>query len=44
VFDLFKRGALKVSINQRYKMQDVAQAHADLAGGKTSGSSIILPS
>lgn len=44
VFDMFKRGALKVSIKQRYKMQDVAQAHADLAGGKTSGSSIILPS
>ena len=44
VFDMFKRGALKVSINQRYKMQDVAQAHTDLAGGKTSGSSIILPS
>ena len=44
VFDMFKRGALKVSIKQRYKMQDVAQAHTDLAGGKTSGSSIILPS
>jgi len=44
VFDMFKRGALKVSINQRYQLEDVAQAHADLAGGKTTGSSIILPS
>jgi NADPH2:quinone reductase len=44
VFDMFKRGALKVSINQRYKLEDVARAHTDLAGGKTTGSSIILPS
>jgi NADPH2:quinone reductase len=41
---MFKRGALKVSINQRYKLDDVAQAHADLESGKTTGSSVILPS
>jgi len=44
VFEMFKRGALKVSINQRYKLDDVAQAHADLESGKTTGSSVILPS
>lgn len=43
VFDMFKRGALKVHVNQRYKLDDVAQAHADLEGGKTTGSSVILP-
>ncbi|MDI9330550.1 MAG: quinone oxidoreductase [Alphaproteobacteria bacterium] len=43
VFELFRQGALKVSINQRYKIDDIAQAHADLETGKTTGSSIILP-
>ena len=43
VFEMFKRGALKVSINQRYKLDDVAKAHADLESGKTTGSSVILP-
>lgn len=43
VFDMFQRGALKVSINQRYALKDIAQAHADLQGGRTTGSSVILP-
>jgi NADPH:quinone reductase len=43
VFDMFQRGALKVSINQRYAMKDIAQAHADLQSGRTTGSSVILP-
>jgi NADPH:quinone reductase len=43
VFDMFKRGALKISINQRYPMADIARAHADLQGGRTTGSSVILP-
>ncbi|MDB5882526.1 MAG: quinone oxidoreductase [Ramlibacter sp.] len=43
VFDVFQRGALKISINQRYKLSDIARAHADLEGGKTTGSSVILP-
>jgi NADPH2:quinone reductase len=36
-------GALKISINQRYPMADIARAHADLQGGRTTGSSVILP-
>jgi NADPH2:quinone reductase len=43
VFDLFAKGVLKVSINQRYPMADIAKAHADLEAGRTMGSSIILP-
>ena len=43
VFDMFKRGALKISINQRYAMKDIARAHADLQSGRTTGSSVILP-
>jgi NADPH2:quinone reductase len=34
---------LRVSINQRYALDDVARAHADLAAGRTKGSSVILP-
>ena len=43
VFDMFAKGALKVSINQRYAMKDIARAHADLQSGRTTGSSVILP-
>ncbi|MDN7486009.1 quinone oxidoreductase [Burkholderia orbicola] len=43
VFNLCARGVLKVSINQRYALADAAQAHADLAAGRTSGSSVLVP-
>lgn len=43
VFGLFERGVLKVSVNQRYAMADIARAHADLESGRTTGSSVILP-
>lgn len=43
VFDLFKKGVLKVSINQRYALDDIARAHADLEAGRTTGSTIIVP-
>jgi len=43
VFDMFAKGALKITINQRYALQDIAKAHAELESGKTSGSSVILP-
>jgi NADPH2:quinone reductase len=44
--DLFERigsGQIKIEINQRYALADVAQAHRDLEGRKTTGSSILLP-
>lgn len=43
VFGLLAKGVLKVSVNQRYPLADIAKAHADLEAGRTSGSSIILP-
>lgn len=43
VFDLFAKGVLKITINQRYALADVAKAHADLESGRTSGSSVLLP-
>jgi NADPH2:quinone reductase len=43
VFRLFESGALKVHVNQRYALRDIAKAHADLESGRTTGSSVILP-
>jgi len=43
VFDLFAKGVLQISINQRYALADVAKAHADLESGRTSGSSVLIP-
>jgi NADPH:quinone reductase len=43
VFDLLLKGVLKVSINQRYTLDDIARAHADLEGGRTTGSTLIIP-
>jgi len=44
--DLFERvlsGAVRVEIGQRYPLADIQQAHSDLEGRKTSGSTVILP-
>ena len=43
VFDMVKKGAIKILIGQRYRLADVARAHADLEGGRTKGSSILVP-
>jgi NADPH:quinone reductase len=43
VFDLILQGVLHVSINQRYALDDIAQAHRDLEAGRTTGSTIIKP-
>jgi NADPH2:quinone reductase len=43
VFDLVKRGVLKVHIGQRYRLAEVVKAHADLEAGRTVGSSVLLP-
>jgi NADPH:quinone reductase len=43
LFDLVGRGVLKININQRYPLQDAADAHRDLEARKTTGSTILLP-
>jgi NADPH2:quinone reductase len=42
LFGLIAEGVLKVEINQRYALEDVATAHADLAGRRTTGSSVLM--
>jgi NADPH2:quinone reductase len=43
LFDLMMKGRIKVEIDQRYPLADAAKAHTDLAGRKTTGSSILVP-
>jgi len=43
LFAVVQSGAVKVRIDQRYPLADVAQAHRDLEARKTTGSSILLP-
>jgi NADPH2:quinone reductase len=42
VFDLVGSGRIRIEINQRYTLEDAAQAHRDLESRKTTGSSIFV--
>lgn len=43
VWQLLRDGTLSVTIGQRYALQDAAQAHIDLEGRKTTGSTLLMP-
>ena len=43
LFDFLASGSVNVGIRQRYALKDAAQAHMDLEGRKTTGSSILVP-
>ena len=43
LFDMVESGKVKIEVNQRYALQDVAQAHRDLEARKTTGSTILIP-
>jgi NADPH2:quinone reductase len=43
VFELLAKGVLKANINARYTLADAARAHTDLEGGRTTGSSVLIP-
>jgi len=43
LFEMVESGKIKIEINQRYALKDVAQAHIDLESRKTTGSSILVP-
>lgn len=42
IFDHIAAGRIQIEINQRYTLQDAAQAHRDLEARKTTGSSIFV--
>ena len=43
LFAMVESGKIKININQRYALKDVAQAHIDLESRKTTGSTILIP-
>jgi NADPH:quinone reductase len=43
LFDMVQSKQVRIDINQRYALKDVAQAHRDLESRKTTGSSILIP-
>ncbi|MDQ2077857.1 quinone oxidoreductase [Marinimicrobium sp. ABcell2] len=43
LFDAIGAGDIRVPVNQRYSLDQAAQAHRDLAQRKTTGSSILIP-
>ncbi len=43
LFAVVKKGAVKIAINQSYPLRDAAQAHRDLEGRKTTGSTVLIP-
>jgi NADPH2:quinone reductase len=43
VFDAVAKGAIKVEVNQRYKLADAASAHRDLEARKTTGATVLVP-
>ncbi len=43
LFEAVRSGAVKIPVNQRYRLADAAQAHRDLEARRTTGSTILLP-
>ncbi len=43
LIDMIVSDKVKIRVNQRYALADVAQAHIDLEARKTTGSTVLLP-
>ena len=43
LFDVIGRGVVRIEIGQTCPLRDVQQAHRDLAGRRTIGSTVLLP-
>lgn len=43
LFEVVKKGIVRIEINQRYPLADVAKAHADLEGRRTTGTTVLIP-
>ena len=42
LFDVVRKGVVKVQVRQTYPLREVAQAHRDLQARKTTGSTVLL--
>jgi NADPH:quinone reductase len=36
-------GKIKIDVTRRYRLDEAARAHEDLAGRRTTGSCVIIP-
>jgi NADPH2:quinone reductase len=43
LMDVILKGAVKIVVNQRYALADVAQAHRDMESRATAGMSVLIP-
>ena len=43
LFDVVSSRVVKISVNQEYRLQDAVQAHRDLEGRKTTGTTVLVP-
>ncbi len=43
LFDVVASGAVKIAVNQTYKLADAVRAHQDLEGRRTTGSTVLIP-
>ena len=43
LFDVVSKGAVKIEVNQTYKLSDAAAAHTALEARKTTGSTVLIP-
>ena len=43
LIDVVLRGEVRIAINQRYALEDAAQAHRDLESRATTGMSVLIP-
>lgn len=43
VFDMIAKGIIKITVGQTYALEDAVQAHRDLEGRLTTGSTVLIP-
>jgi NADPH2:quinone reductase len=43
LFEVVRKGAVKIEVNQRFPLKDAAEAHRALEARKTTGSTVLLP-
>lgn len=43
LFSVVESGAVKIAVKQSYPLSEAAQAHRDLEGRKTTGSTVLIP-
>ncbi|MBI3512588.1 MAG: zinc-binding dehydrogenase, partial [Proteobacteria bacterium] len=43
LFDVVKKGVVKIQVTQTFPLKNAAEAHRALEGRKTTGSVVLLP-